>query len=119
MRIDCSITENFFKEWERYCAIQPACNHCGQDDSCPVRVSKANQFNRLSKFVEEIQAWSDENPQKTYLEDLLEKYPEIELNDEGVPIFCPSLLGYQQEVCPSGYCNVRTDCWNKVLKEKK
>lgn len=66
-----------------------------------------------------IEKWSQEHPQKTMLQDLLEKHPKVMLRDDGTPkCICPGDLGY----CEGRYCNeINTldcvACWSRPLEE--
>lgn len=115
-KIDCSVTVNFIKEWWRMCNA-PSCN-CG----CPVfgacqkeNVSCTTYMGQHPDIaVEIVQKWSDENPVKTRLDDLLEKYPNVEIVD-GRPLFYPARLGYCKG-CDR--CNIRglaKECWNEPV----
>lgn len=87
--IDCNITANYFAEKERLCASILECI------DCPLRHGNdcTNIENKYPKrAISIVQKWSDEHPQKTYLTELLEKYPNAEL-DHGVPKVCLKKLG--------------------------
>lgn len=62
----------------------------------------------------------DKKKQKTILEDLLEKYPNVLMDDDGTPlgVVCPSDLGIDVAIktCSSMSCY---DCWTQPLPEKK
>ena len=63
-----------------------------------------------------VEKWSQEHPQKTILQDFLEKYPKAILNNDGTPKeVCPDTLGYEEEQdrC-DGKC---VACWNRLLEE--
>ena len=65
-----------------------------------------------------VEKWSQEHPQKTMLQDFLEKYPKAKLNDGGTPKgICPKDLGYCEEI----YCEINklgcVSCWNRPLEE--
>ena len=72
------------------------------------------------KAVAIVQKWSEEHPQKTFLSDFLEKYPNAPMNKKGFPsIVCPCDLGYIDKECQSStpfnhYCK---ECWNRPLEE--
>lgn len=62
MKIDCSITENFFKEWRRMCDTY---RNCG---GCPLVAYRGNTIEGSCGFyenpkcvIEKVQAWSDNN----------------------------------------------------------
>lgn len=62
------------------------------------------------KYVEIIEQWSKDCPKQTYLSKLLEVFPYIELDENGVPVhICPSALGLKDLMC-SEKC---IDCWNQ------
>ena len=70
------------------------------------------------KAVEIVQIWSDmHHPAKTYLEDLLKKYPNAELGKDGTPVMCPSHLGLKnikdKNECE---CNCIV-CWNQAIEK--
>ena len=53
-------------------------------------------------------------PQKTMMQDFLEKFPKAELNSQGTPYgICPSYLGYKTPKCNFG-C---VECWNRPLEQ--
>ena len=113
MKIDCSITENFLKEWGRMCdSYTGNCSHC----NIPNKSTHSCKFfilNDIKRSQEVVQKWSDENPQKTYLEDFLSKYPEAPLDIKGNPDFCVARLYKNFEaICD---CTVCGTCWGKVM----
>lgn len=124
--IDCTKTENYFAEKRRMtkltntgvCKIK--CTNCPLSD-------KNNGEGRFcvdyeSRYPERaiaiVQQWSDEHPQKTYLTDLLEKYSNIPLDNNGIPAYvCPHDLGLMSvEDCKkdSDKC---VECWNQLIKD--
>lgn len=122
--IDCNIAVNYFTEKARMtkltntgvCAIGCA--------NCPLS-EKNNGTGRLcvdfelyypERAIEIVQKWSDENSQRTYLTELLEKYPNVLLNDDGTPQgICPHQLGLKDNIadCKIGYDCVA--CWNQPI----
>lgn len=46
--------------------------------------------------VDIVEKWSKEHPRKTFLQDLLEKYPKAELIHNKFPEICPYSLGYAE-----------------------
>lgn len=91
------------------------CNICplnrennGKDISC---VEFEGEYPETA--VEIVEKWSKENPQKTILQDFLEKYPNAKLS-EGIPKSCCHFLGYPQpNECEFKKCR---DCWNRPLE---
>ena len=74
------------------------------------------------KAVEIVEKWAKENPVKTYLSVLLEKFPNVPLDKKGVPIsFCPEDIygGEEWEDCNSIIEGKCTKCWNREYKEEK
>lgn len=64
------------------------------------------------KAVAIVEEWSKEHPQKTIKDDFLEKYPNAETYEEGIPVSCAKHLGY------IGQCNrICSECWNRPLSE--
>lgn len=62
-----------------------------------------------------VQKWAEEHPQKTMLQDFLEKYPKAQRKKSGEPAICPETLGYRPE---GTGCHVECyDCWNRPLEE--
>ena len=104
-KIDCSVTVNFLKEWRRYCG--------GEHNECGFPACQVKDF--PEKAVDVIQKWSDENPVKTRLDDLLEKHPKawIEANSSAV---APWKLGYCRN-CSKCSLDSRflSDCWGEPV----
>lgn len=62
-----------------------------------------------------VEKWSKEHPQKTILQDFLEKYPNALLDEDEVPVTCCHNLGFTQpKDCYKIYCK---KCWNRLLEE--
>lgn len=122
--IDCSKTENYFNEKLRMtkrtkngicktkCSDCPLCsknNGTSEGLSCVC-------FEMIypEKAIEIVQKWSDEHPQRTYLTELLKHYPNISLDDNGTPNFCPYRLGLMSiDDCRKDRNCVQ--CWNQTI----
>lgn len=95
--IDCSKTENYFAEKRRMtkgaenglCKLKCSnCPLCSENNGTSESLScGCFEMYYPEKAVKAVQKWSDEHPQKTYLTELLENYPNAEL-DHGVPKVC-------------------------------
>ena len=64
-----------------------------------------------------IDQWVAEHPQKTYLQDFLEKFPNVRIRANGEPIVCRKYIY-------GGNCNQKSlddclGCWNEVMPEDK
>lgn len=61
-----------------------------------------------------VEKWSKEHPEKTILEDFLEKYPKAKMcNDGKEPRLCLKSL-YGLDSCPVDNC---LECWNQPISE--
>lgn len=72
------------------------------------------------RVIEIVEQWGKEHPEKTFLSDFLEKYPNAELGEDGTPeSICPSSLGLEniknKTECYSDDCIA---CWKQELKEQ-
>ena len=117
--IDCSVTVNFLKEWRRMCLAE----HAKCNDKCPLGICENGEGLGCDVFVQKfpktaievVQKWSDENPVKTRLDDLLEKHPKawMEANSS---VVAPWKLGYCRN-CSKCSLNGRLlpDCWGEPV----
>lgn len=124
--IDCSKTANYLSEKLRMtkktktglcktkCSDCPLCgDNNGKGLSCAIYEMYYPQ-----KAIEAVQRWSDEHPPKTYLTELLDKYPNVLLDDDGTPEgICPHQLGLKSSIvdCKNGYDCPK--CWNQPVEE--
>lgn len=122
MKIDCSNILNFKKEYKRMCKTFDDCKGCPFDNDDDI-VCEYRSFEDITQdHVNAVQKWSDEHPQKTILEDFLEKYPNAKKRSvDGLTCFCLSLLGYKNvKICTSPqfeYGENCISCWNRLLEE--
>ena len=74
-------------------------------------------FEHPETAIEIVQKWSDEHPQKTRLEDLLEKFPNTPLREDGLLDFLPTRLGYCKDCRSCRYFEKICSevCWNEPL----
>ena len=72
------------------------------------------------KAEEILTKWAEEHPQKTILQDFLEKYPNAPLKKDGTPQYvCPYQLGYDKSddcIYEDTYTCCKK-CWNRPLEE--
>ena len=115
-KIDCSVTVNFFREWRRYCGDRP-CGYCDLNVHNECGFPACQVKDHPDKAVEIIQKWSDEHPVKTRLDDLLEKFPNTPLREDGLLDFLPTRLGYCKDCRSCRYFEKICSevCWNEPL----
>lgn len=107
----------FLREVQRmhnyYTGIYHDCLKCPMADM-PCRIPVTDWGGSvLNTCVERVEQWSKEHPQRTRLQDLLEKFPKVEIDKEGLPFFCCARLGYVC-TCAKSTCK---DCWNMPVEE--
>ena len=105
-------------------------NNCDTCRNCPLDIENNEEnltcvnleSNDPVKAVEIVEKWAKENPVKTYLSVLLEKFPNVPLDSQGIPkAFCPENIcgGYEWEHCNGIIDNKCTKCWNREYKEEE
>lgn len=83
-------------------------------DNCPLHQDERGCWD-TEETVDIVEAWSKENPKKTYLSVLLEAFPNATLDSNGVPYICLCRLGFNGGGnCANTPC---IDCWNREYKE--
>lgn len=65
------------------------------------------------KTIAIIVKWAAEHPQKTMLQDFMEKYPNAAMKPDGTPRLCPDRLGYEEDKSCIGSC---VKCWNRPIE---
>ena len=108
----------FLKEMERMC--DSYMNHTyssGDCMECPFSISKdtclvGDMCHEPEKAVEIVEQWSKERPQKTYKDDFLEKFPNADRYETGLPMHCRNGI-YGLGSCASDSCE---DCWNEPME---
>lgn len=115
--VDGNITANYFAEKRRMtkrCKL--GCSNCPLSRMNNNKGQSCTAFEMLypEKAIAAVQKWSDEQPQKTYLSELLKNYPNAKLGENGVPMnMCPSILGLKDlENCGERSC---VECWNQFI----
>ena len=122
--IDCSKTENYLAEKKRMTKITSTgvckitCANCplSEKNNGKGRLCVDYEMHYPEKAIAIVQKWSDEHPQKTYLSEFLKNHPNVMLNDDRTPTFCPYRLGLMGE----DYCRNDGDCvkcWNQPIED--
>ena len=122
--IDCSKTENYLIEKLRMtkraksgiCKIKCSdCPLCSKKNGIAEYISCISfEMYHPEKAIEIVQKWSDEHPRRTYLTEFLEHYPSAQLNDKGLPLICPHLLGLMRRDDCRANC---IECWSQPIED--
>ena len=122
--IDCSKTENYLAEKKRMTKITSTgvckitCANCplSEKNNGKGRLCVDYEMHYPEKAIAIVQKWSDEHPQKTYLSEFLKNHPNVMLNDDRTPTFCPYRLG----LMGADYCRNdgdRAKSWNQPIED--
>lgn len=103
----------FLAEFKRMCKTYQGCAGCCAIENCNYMGMESDA--QRQELVVIVKRWSKDHPQKTRLQDFLEKYPNAKKFDDGVPIACCSILGYCKGCDESG--SDCTKCWNMPMEE--
>lgn len=122
--IDCSKTENYLTEKKRMTKITSTgvckitCANCplSEKNNGKGRLCVDYEMHYPEKAIAIVQKWSDEHPQKTYLSEFLKNHPNVMLNDDGTPTFCPYRLGLMgaDDCRKDGNC---VKCWTQPIED--
>ena len=102
--------------WRRMCEANISCMLCpivGVNGSeCRARVTAHPE-----KYESILAKWAAEHPEKTRLDDFLDKHPRANLDDNDTPRACAKNLGYCTECIDEGDLDRCDDCWRRPLEE--
>lgn len=109
----------FMKERRRMCDYYSRCFECPRADepNCNIEEMSDEEF---ENFVNTVEQWSKEHPQRTRLQDFREKYPDALMKQGNCPKTCAKDLGYCKE-CPyvKGLICDCDECWNMPVEDDK
>lgn len=107
----------FLKEWKRMCVEMEHCGDCEAHKICPYpNCNYPYMQSKPSAVVPFVERWSSAHPQKTRLNDFLEKHQKAILADDGIPKCCANSLGYCENCVFDEYgCRDCKTCWNTPL----
>lgn len=106
----------YFEELKRMCRAIGYCTNCPFRELRRKHHSSCDYLPKIvpKEAVEIVEKWSKEHPQKTILQDFLEKYPNAPMDDDETPKTCPYKLGYGKNFnCIGASCK---DCWSRPLE---
>lgn len=99
------------EERKRMCKAINGCEYCPVYEQRGARWCEKWMLNNPEEAEKIINKWAEEHPRRTYLSQLLERYPDAPIEEEGTPsIICPRHLGLKDiDNCEKG-C---VACWNQ------
>lgn len=106
--------KEFCKKYMRMCKSYENCEGCPRNGKGCLEFDM--DLDAIEELENDVEMWAEEHPQKTRLQDLLEKYPSAKLNRSGYPTFCCQALGYCDK-CLHG-CNGCKVCWNMLVEDE-
>lgn len=102
----------FIEEWKRMCNSFEDCDDCPLNENCDDDVVTTE----MARLVKE---WSAAHPRKTRQSVFLEKYPNADLNEEGIVNICPKGVDKNHD-CelnrPAGCYACRRKFWMKGVE---
>lgn len=103
----------FIKERNRMCKTNVSCYNCpaheiGCSNSCKFAMENWLSPEQQIQIVEE---WSAIHPRKTRQSVFLERYPNAELDSQGILCICPESI-YGEAVCSKKTENCRIICYD-------
>lgn len=117
----------FVKEFKRMCHTytETMCKGCPREKCLKCKIEELSDTG-IKELINDVEKWSKEHPQRTRLQDFMEKYPNAEVYPDGQPVICCARLGYRE------YCGKSLDdnhegfkegfkacfnCWNMPVEE--
>ena len=128
MKINCSITENYFKEKARMTQVDDegkckvGCNKCLFNGINNKKELPCCDFENLypQEAIATVQKWSDEHPRETILEHFRKVLPYMELFDDSKCCsICPSDIDKRISDyvgCNNGELSCK-NCWSRDYEE--
>ena len=101
--------KEFYQKYRRMCESYKNCKGCPRDyKGC---LDFGVELNDLDELENDVEQWSKEHPQRTRLQDFLEKYPNAPVDGNGTPQACCEHLGYCTKSCDPFELTCK-DCWD-------
>lgn len=114
MKMDCNITDNFFRELDRMC------ESCARCDQCELKELKGKYqtlecstlaVEHWEEVINVVQKWSDEHQPETRLEHFKKMFPKAEMSSSERPKACVKHLNEEFE-CKISKISC-TFCWGE------
>lgn len=102
----------FVKEFKRMCHTytETMCKGCPREKCLKCDIEELSDTG-IKELINDVEKWSKEHPQKTRLQDFLEKYPNAPVDGNGTPQACCEHLGYCTKSCDPFELTCK-DCWD-------
>lgn len=102
-------------DYARMCKAHAYCEGCPMVDVWNGACDEA-LIERTAECEAIIDKWCAEHPQKTYLQDFLEKFPNAEVLKNGTPNSCKKCI--YGGVCSGAEPKKCHACWNEIMPEE-
>lgn len=103
-----------FKEamriYDRICKGRDVCEACVLEGKC-IGIDDCDHSETEAILIK----WAEEHPERTRLDDFLDKHPKAKRSDDGTPTPCAESCGYIDK-CNPGEMSC-ADCWRRPLEE--
>ena len=116
----------FFKVRDRMCKKYRNCRCCpafkSYKNGCVLYAAfNSELINDFKTAISLMEQWDKENPEKTRLQDFVERNPNAPLTEAGYPMMYPKHMGYCKTMdcteCEHFRKNQLTECWDLPLEE--
>lgn len=102
---------------KRICEAVGGCNGCELLGNCPFVTIPSNID--LNKIESILVKWAEEHPERTIMDDFLEKFPKAPLKEDGTPEVCAKWLGYCNDCYGENHKMLLCfDCWRRPMTEE-
>lgn len=100
---------------KRICEAVGSCNKCELLGNCPVVTVPSNID--LNKIEAILTKWTEEHPERTIMDDFLEKHPKAPKDEDGIPFACAQRCGYTEGCIGNTSRKYCAQCWRRPLEE--
>ena len=97
----------FLSEAKRMCGRAKSCAECAANEVCgftPEFPSDFGEVDQMQKMVKLVEKWAEEH-RKTRQSEFLKRWPDVEKDDDGVPLLSPCFMDVAHYRTPEGICN--------------